>query len=95
MPRHAADMVLAATAAAAPHVMNASLVNRRTHIHLPSPFPTSDPTATHTPKMPSKKQKKTLESINSRLQLVMKSGKAQLGYKQTLKSLRNVILLRF
>merc|ERR1711981_918848 len=29
-----------------------------------------------------------VESINSHLALVMKSGKAQLGYKQTLKSLR-------
>merc|ERR1711994_633961 len=35
-----------------------------------------------------KKQKKTVESINSRLALVMKSGKFQLGYKQTLKTLR-------
>merc|ERR1712024_429241 len=35
-----------------------------------------------------KKTKKTVESINSRLALVMKSGKFQLGYKQTLKSLR-------
>jgi len=35
-----------------------------------------------------KKTKKTIESINSRLQLVMKSGKASLGYKTTLKSLR-------
>merc|ERR1711976_1138356 len=35
-----------------------------------------------------KKQKKTQESINSRLALVMKSGKALLGYKQTLKTLR-------
>merc|ERR1712173_159858 len=32
--------------------------------------------------------KKTAESINSRLALVMKSGKYQLGYKQTLDSLR-------
>ena len=38
--------------------------------------------------MPAKK-KKTVESINSRLQLVMRSGKAELGYKQTLKTLRN------
>eukprot|EP00617_Octactis_speculum_P007603 CAMPEP_0185791856 /NCGR_PEP_ID=MMETSP1174-20130828/158606_1 /TAXON_ID=35687 /ORGANISM="Dictyocha speculum, Strain CCMP1381" /LENGTH=134 /DNA_ID=CAMNT_0028486859 /DNA_START=602 /DNA_END=1006 /DNA_ORIENTATION=+ len=30
-----------------------------------------------------------VESINSRLQLVMKSGKAELGYKSTLKSLRS------
>jgi len=37
--------------------------------------------------MPAKK-KKTVESINSRLQLVMRSGKAQLGYKETLKTLR-------
>merc|ERR1712046_81611 len=29
-----------------------------------------------------------VESINSRLALVMKSGKAQLGYKATVKSLR-------
>ncbi|KAG8231071.1 hypothetical protein J437_LFUL010697 [Ladona fulva] len=36
-----------------------------------------------------KKQKKAMESINSRLALVMKSGKYVLGYKQTLKSLRN------
>jgi large subunit ribosomal protein L30e len=32
-----------------------------------------------------KKQKKAIESINSRLALVMKSGKFCLGYKQTLK----------
>ena len=37
---------------------------------------------------PGKKSKKAVESINSRLQLVMKSGKAELGYKTTLKSLR-------
>eukprot|EP00274_Cyanoptyche_gloeocystis_P007399 CAMPEP_0196653390 /NCGR_PEP_ID=MMETSP1086-20130531/3010_1 /TAXON_ID=77921 /ORGANISM="Cyanoptyche gloeocystis , Strain SAG4.97" /LENGTH=112 /DNA_ID=CAMNT_0041984563 /DNA_START=81 /DNA_END=419 /DNA_ORIENTATION=- len=36
----------------------------------------------------SKKQKKAMESINSRLALVMKSGKTTLGYKSTLKSLR-------
>eukprot|EP00611_Tribonema_gayanum_P019431 TRINITY_DN3361_c0_g1_i3.p1 TRINITY_DN3361_c0_g1~~TRINITY_DN3361_c0_g1_i3.p1 ORF type:complete len:110 (-),score=39.04 TRINITY_DN3361_c0_g1_i3:111-440(-) len=32
--------------------------------------------------------KKTIESINTRLQLVMRSGKASLGYKQTLKCMR-------
>lgn len=36
----------------------------------------------------SKKQKKAMESINSRLALVMKSGKFTLGYKSTLKTLR-------
>merc|ERR1711959_872516 len=36
----------------------------------------------------SKKSKKASESINSRLALVMKSGKYTLGYKSTLKSLR-------
>lgn len=36
-----------------------------------------------------KKTKKTIESINSRLALVMKSGKYVLGYRQTLKSLRH------
>ena len=36
-----------------------------------------------------KKTKKTIESINSRLQLVMKSGKASLGYRTTMKSLRS------
>jgi len=35
-----------------------------------------------------KKYKKSVESINSRLALVMKSGKYTLGYKQTLKTLR-------
>ena len=35
-----------------------------------------------------KNKKKAVESINSRLALVMKSGKAELGYKTTLKSLR-------
>uniref|UniRef100_A0A1B6KNE0 Large ribosomal subunit protein eL30 n=1 Tax=Graphocephala atropunctata TaxID=36148 RepID=A0A1B6KNE0_9HEMI len=35
-----------------------------------------------------KKQKKAMESINSRLALVMKSGKYVLGLKQTLKTLR-------
>merc|ERR1712243_69418 len=39
---------------------------------------------------PSKKSnKKSNESINARLALVMKSGKFVLGYKQTLKTLRN------
>merc|ERR1712094_6271 len=36
----------------------------------------------------SKKSKKGAESINSRLQLVIKSGKYSLGYKSTLKALR-------
>ena len=35
-----------------------------------------------------KATKKSNESINARLALVMKSGKYVLGYKQTLKSLR-------
>src|SRR5512144_2152211 len=35
-----------------------------------------------------KKQKKALESTNAKLALVMKSGKYCLGYKQTLKTLR-------
>ncbi|EFB12945.1 hypothetical protein PANDA_007248, partial [Ailuropoda melanoleuca] len=37
----------------------------------------------------TKKTKKSLELINSRLQLVMKSGKYVLGYKQTLKMIRH------
>ncbi|XP_015792041.1 60S ribosomal protein L30 [Tetranychus urticae] len=36
-----------------------------------------------------KKSKKAMESINSRLALVMKSGKYSMGYKQTLKTLRS------
>ena len=36
----------------------------------------------------SKKQKKAAESLNSRLALVMKSGKYNLGYRSTIKSLR-------
>ncbi|ELW72946.1 60S ribosomal protein L30 [Tupaia chinensis] len=36
----------------------------------------------------TKERKKVLESINSRLQLVMKSGKYVLGYKQILKMVR-------
>ncbi|XP_043839040.1 60S ribosomal protein L30-like [Dromiciops gliroides] len=36
----------------------------------------------------AKKTKKSPESINSRLQLVMKSSKYVLGYKQTLKMIR-------
>jgi len=39
------------------------------------------------PKKASKKS--SAESINARLALVMKSGKYQLGYKQTLRSLRS------
>ncbi|CAM9333852.1 unnamed protein product [Discosporangium mesarthrocarpum] len=38
---------------------------------------------------PGKKSKKAIESMNSRLQLVMKSGKASLGYKSTLKMMRS------
>mmetsp|Transcript_5064 Transcript_5064/g.10333 ORF Transcript_5064/g.10333 Transcript_5064/m.10333 type:complete len:118 (-) Transcript_5064:189-542(-) len=37
---------------------------------------------------PGKKSKRAVENINSRLQLVMKSGKVELGYKSTLKTLR-------
>lgn len=36
----------------------------------------------------TKKKKTGVESINSRLALVMKSGKVCLGYKSTLKTLR-------
>ncbi|TPX46797.1 protoporphyrin ferrochelatase [Synchytrium endobioticum] len=39
-------------------------------------------------RMPPKKVKKTAESINTRLALVVKSGVYTLGYKSTLKSLR-------
>lgn len=35
-----------------------------------------------------KKTKKAVEGINSKLQLVMKSGKASLGYRTTIKALR-------
>ncbi|KAM3075150.1 60S ribosomal protein L30 [Clarireedia jacksonii] len=38
---------------------------------------------------PAKKAKKTADSINSRLALVMKSGKVTLGYQSTLKQLRS------
>ncbi|XP_038980738.1 uncharacterized protein LOC103709054 isoform X1 [Phoenix dactylifera] len=38
---------------------------------------------------PQKKAKKSTESINNRLALVMKSGKYTLGYKTVLRSLRN------
>lgn len=34
-------------------------------------------------------QKKSVENLNSRLQLVMKSGKVALGYKTSLKTLRS------
>lgn len=48
---------------------------------------------THTPytKPPPRKraQKKSQENINSRLALVMKSGKYQLGYKTCLKTMRS------
>merc|ERR1712119_62310 len=47
--------------------------------------------STQTSKMVASKKanKKSNESINARLALVMKSGKYVLGYKQTLKTLRN------
>nr|XP_012419325.1 PREDICTED: 60S ribosomal protein L30-like [Odobenus rosmarus divergens] len=37
----------------------------------------------------AKKTRKLLESVDSRLQLVMKRGKHVLGYKQTLKMIRH------
>nr|XP_058938448.1 large ribosomal subunit protein eL30-like [Kogia breviceps] len=40
-------------------------------------------------KVATKKMEKSLESINSRLQLLTKSGKYVLGYKQTLKMIRH------
>ena len=38
--------------------------------------------------MTTKKMKKPPESVNSRLQLLMESGKSMLGYKQTVKMIR-------
>lgn len=38
--------------------------------------------------MAAKKNKKTAEGVNARLALVVKSGKQVLGYKSTLKTLR-------
>merc|ERR1712003_369955 len=40
-----------------------------------------------------KKQKKSNESINARLALVMKSGKYVLGYKQTLKNGKSKLVI--
>lgn len=37
----------------------------------------------------NKKSKKSADSMNAKLKLVMKSGKAILGYKASIKSLRN------
>ncbi|KAK6490817.1 60S ribosomal protein L30 [Huso huso] len=54
---------------------------RQLHLWLARPEQTAKMVA-------AKKTKKSLESINSRLQLVMKSGKYVLGYKQTLKMIR-------
>merc|ERR1711936_852573 len=42
---------------------------------------------------PQKKVKKSNESINSRLALVMKSGKYFLGYKQTLKTGKSKLVI--
>ena len=42
------------------------------------------------PWLPGVPQKKSQESINSRIQLVIKSGRYAMGYKQTLKALRTV-----
>ena len=39
--------------------------------------------------MPQKKNKKGQESINSKLKLVMKSGKTTLGFKSALKAIRS------
>ncbi|XP_051062436.1 60S ribosomal protein L30-like [Phodopus roborovskii] len=41
----------------------------------------------------TKKMKKSLESINSRLQLVMKSGKYVLGYKQIRQGKGKLVIL--
>mmetsp|Transcript_7731 Transcript_7731/g.11596 ORF Transcript_7731/g.11596 Transcript_7731/m.11596 type:complete len:110 (+) Transcript_7731:95-424(+) len=37
---------------------------------------------------PIKKSKKTVDNMNSRIKLVMKSGKANLGYKASVKCMR-------
>ncbi|KAJ3285796.1 60S ribosomal protein L30 [Rhizoclosmatium sp. JEL0117] len=54
--------------------------------------PKAEPVAVAAPSaaVPQKKAKKAAgETVNSRLALVMKSGKYTLGYKSTLKSIRN------
>lgn len=55
---------------------------------LPFPFPCR-PLIFHNVIIAFALQKKTHESLNNRLALVMKSGKYTLGYKTVLKSLRN------
>ena len=60
-----------------------SLDNHNLYDNHPS-FPSTTDT------MAPKKSKKDANSINSRLALVMKSGKVTMGYKSTLKSLRSV-----
>ena len=60
--------------------MHASLRTRRDSSHAEHPTPFCCPAQS--------KKKAGVDNINSRLALVMKSGKALLGYKSTLKSLR-------
>lgn len=55
-----------------------------THSH-PSTRPRSPPDQHKSVKMAPKKKTKTGDTLNSRLALVMKSGKVVLGYKSTLK----------
>lgn len=47
------------------------------------------PTPTPAASAAKKATKKNVESINGKIQLVMKSGKTALGYKTTLKALRS------
>ncbi|GAB0143725.1 60S ribosomal protein L30 [Epichloe bromicola] len=51
--------------------------------------PSSRPESINVKMAPQKKNKKDANSINSKLALVMKSGKVTLGYRSTLKSLRS------
>merc|ERR1712014_367322 len=55
----------------------------------PSTAPSKDRTSPRAYTMAPKKSSRTANSLNSKLALVMKSGKVTLGYKSTLKSLRS------
>lgn len=56
------------------------LLDNQRHI-----FPPARPASKSVKMAPTKKKTKTGDTLNSRLALVMKSGKVVLGYKSTLK----------
>ncbi|QPH05698.1 60S ribosomal protein L30 [Epichloe festucae Fl1] len=71
------------------NILHNSMIPNLSNLFSKAKFPSFRLESINVKMAPQKKNKKDANSINSKLALVMKSGKVTLGYRSTLKSLRS------